>query len=210
MDHLSDLQKGLVKTAIYGVKCVGAQCEQIMRLLAELFRDEFPDVADFLERLRYVDDMAKSDTTKEEAAQIVKDTDKVLDTVKMKVKEWSITGQEPPAELSEDGVSVGIGGMRWLPKIDAFQLNIQPLHFGKKKRGRFPDDLEKFDGSFGKTIDEVTPKHLTRRMCTSVAARIYDIPSKVALLALRLKSDWRRIIIDIDPEGDKPIPESMR
>ena len=31
-----------------------------MRLFAKIFKDEFPAVADFLERLRYVDDMAKS------------------------------------------------------------------------------------------------------------------------------------------------------
>ena len=128
MDHLSDLEKGVIRTAIYGVRCVGAQCEQIMRLLAEIFKDEFPAVADFLERLRYVDDMAKSASTKEEAIKIIEDTEKVLDTVKMKVKGWSVTGQEPPSELSEDGVSVGIGGMTWLPKVDVFQLNIQPLH----------------------------------------------------------------------------------
>ena len=165
-----------------------------MRLLADIFRDKYPDVADFLERLRYVDDMAKSASTGEEAAQIIEDTEKVLDTVKMKVKGWSVSGKEPPAELSEDGVSVGIGGMTWLPKIDVFQLNIQPLHFGKKKRGRFPDDLEKFDGSFGKSIEEFTPKRLTRRMCTSVAARIYDIPGKLAPLALRLKNDLTALL----------------
>ena len=53
-----------------------------MRLLAEIFKEEFPDVADFLERLRYVDDMAKSASTKEEAMKIIEDTEKVLDIVK--------------------------------------------------------------------------------------------------------------------------------
>ena len=124
MDKLSELEKGVVRTAIYGVRCVGAQCEQIMRLLADLFRNDFPDVADFLERLRYVDDMAKSVTNKDEAIKTIEDTEKVLNTVKMKVKGWSVTGQDPPPELTEDGVSVGFGGMTWLPKIDVFKLNI--------------------------------------------------------------------------------------
>ena len=209
MDKLSELEKGVVRTAIYGVRCVGAQCEQIMRLLADYFRNDFPDVADFLERLRYVDDMAKSVTNEEEAIKTIQDTENVLKTVKMKVKGWSVTGQDPSPELTEDGVSVGFGGMTWLPKIDALKLNIQPLHFGKKKRGRFPDDLKKFDGSFGMKIDDFTPNHLTRRMCTSVTARIYDIPGKLAPLALRLKHDLRKLI-DVDPDWDNAISESLR
>ena len=116
MDKLSELEKGVVRTAIYGVRCVGAQCEQIMRLLADYFRNDFPDVADFLERLRYVDDMAKSVTNEEEAIKTIQDTENVLKTVKMKVKGWSVTGQDPSPELTEDGVSVGFGGMTWLPK----------------------------------------------------------------------------------------------
>ena len=71
LDQLSELEKGIVRTAIYGVRCVGAQCEQIMRLLADHFRDVFPAVADFLERLRYVDDMAKSVSTADEAARTI-------------------------------------------------------------------------------------------------------------------------------------------
>ena len=82
MDKLSELEKGVVRTAIYGVRCVGAQCEQIMRLLADYFRKDFPDVADLLERLRYVDDMAKSVTNEEEAIKTIQDTENVLKTVK--------------------------------------------------------------------------------------------------------------------------------
>ena len=68
---------------------------------------------------------------------------------------------------------------------------------------------EKYNGSFGKSVKEFTPKHLTRRMCTSVAARIYDIPGKVAPFALRSKKDLRRII-NIDPEWNTAISESLR
>ena len=161
-------------------------------MLADYFRNDFPDVADFLERLRYVDDMAKSVSEEEEATKTIEDTEKVLNTVNMKVKGWSVTGRDPPPELTEDGVSVGFGGMTWLPKIDALKLNIQQLHFGKKKRGRFPDDLEKFDGSYGMKIDDFTPKNLSRRMCTSVTARIYDIPGKLAPLALSRHENSRK------------------
>ena len=55
----------------------------------------------------------------------------------MKVKGWSVTGEDPSSELSEDGVSVGIGGMTWLPKVDVFQLNIQPLHLERRREEDF-------------------------------------------------------------------------
>ena len=107
-------------------------------MLADQFRDSFPDVSHFLEKLRYVD----------ESRELIKKTEHVLDTLSMKIKGWAVAGKDPPTELTEDGFSVGFAGMTWLTKIDAFKLNIQRLHFGKKKRGRYPDDLEKFDGKF--------------------------------------------------------------
>ena len=68
-------------------------------MLADYFRNDFPDVADFLERLRYVDDMAKSVSEEEEATKTIEDTEKVLNTVNMKVKGWSVTGEILPQNL---------------------------------------------------------------------------------------------------------------
>ena len=79
-----------------------------MRLLADLFRDKFPDVANFLERLRYVDDLANSVKSQEEALKLVKDTEEVLDSVEMKIKGWSITGENPPPELTDEYLLVWV------------------------------------------------------------------------------------------------------
>ena len=46
-------------------------------------------------------------------------------------------------------------------------------------------------------------------MCTSVTARIYDIPGKLAPLTLRLKHDLRKLI-DVDPDWDSPISFNFR
>ena len=51
----------------------------------------------------------------------------------MKIKGWSISGENPPEQLTEDGVSVGFSGLTWFIAIERFQLNILSLHFGKKK-----------------------------------------------------------------------------
>ena len=76
----------------------------------------------------------------------------------MSVKGWSISFQKPSPELTEDGISVAFAGLDWLPEIDCVKLRIQKLHFGKKKRGRYPDDLQKFEGSFGIKIEDFVPK----------------------------------------------------
>ena len=88
-------------------------------------------------------------------------------------------------------------------------MNIDRLHFGKKKRGRYPEDLKRYDGSFGLTLDEFVPKTLTRRMCSSVSARIYDLSGKLAPLTLRLKYDLRKLIKS-DPDWDAPISPGLR
>ena len=114
----------------------------------------------------------------------------------------------PPESVSEDRVSVGFAGMTWIPEVDSFSLRIQKLHFGKKRRGRFPDSLEMYDGSFGKTIEEFVPENLSRRNCTSVMARIFDPPGFLAPLSLKLKYDLRKLI-EAEPSWDTPISADL-
>ena len=50
----------------------------------------------------------------------------------------------------------------------------------------FSEDMEIFDGSFGRKIEDFVPPDLTRRMATSVVARIFDVPGYLAPLSLKL------------------------
>ena len=209
MDASQCLNRGIIRTAIYGVRCVGAQTEEIMRQLADEIKEKFPEVWKLLVKLRYVDDFGKSCENQGAALKLINETEHVLEAVQMNVKGWALSGEAPPADLTEDGVSVGFAGMSWKPSLDIFSLGIDSLHFAKKKRGRYPPGLLKFSGTFGKTIDEFTPEKLTRRMCTSVAARLYDIPQKLAPLHLRLKYDLRKLIQE-DPSWDNPISKVLR
>ena len=102
--------------------------------------------------------------------RLINETEKSLLKRDMHIKGLVVSGKPPPTDLSEDGASVPFAGLVWFPEIDCYKLNISSLHFSKKKRGRLPDDLVKYEGSFGMSIDEFTPKNLTRRMCTSVSA----------------------------------------
>ena len=214
LDPSKDLIRGVVKTLIYGVRCVSSQTEYVKKLLEERIRSNAGSrldlqVADFILRGWYVDDGGTSVSSHEEAESLICGTDRALASVKMQVKGWSMSFKPPPQEVSDDGISVGFAGMRWLPQVDSFSLRIQRLHFGKKRRGRFPDDLKKFDGSFGMSIDDFVPEVLTRRMCTSVMARIFDPPGFLAPLSLKLKHDLRKLI-EVDSSWDNAIIPELR
>ena len=143
LDPKNPLIKAIIRTLIYGVKCVGAQTEYLKRLLAdEVKEDRIPsismkeEVMDLLENKCYVDDFGSSTTDTKTAETIKVETEAVLGSIKMSVKGWSISFQKPSPELTEDGISVAFAGLDWLPEIDCVKLRIQKLHFGKKKRGR--------------------------------------------------------------------------
>ena len=209
MDPSKPLRRRIIRTAIYGVRCVGAQTEEIMRQVADHIKEELENVRKLLVKLRYVDDFGKANETIFDAQKLIEDTENVLDTVQMKVKGWAQSWKAPPEQISEDGKSVAFAGLSWNPLLDIFSLNIESIHFGRKKRGRYPEDLVRFSGTFGKTMEEFTPIKLTRRMCTSVAARLYDIPQKLAPLHLRLKYDLRKLI-KVDSSWDNPISTQLR
>ena len=203
LDPDSPLMRGVIRTLIYGVRCVSAQTEYVKRLVQERIRSTTDDpdkiqVADFIRDSFYVDDGGRSVPSMDEACRLTQNTDIELAAVHMKVKGWTVSFNDPSPEVSDNGVSVAFAGMTWLPKVDSFSLKIQPLHFGKKRRGRYADNLQKFEGG---SIEEFVPEVLTRRMCTSVAARIYDVPGLLAPLSLKLKHDLRKLI-EVDPTWD--------
>ena len=65
-------------TLIYGVKSVSAQSEYAIKLLADLVREEFPQVSTLLEDGRYVDDQGESKSTKEECYELIEQSNKSL------------------------------------------------------------------------------------------------------------------------------------
>ena len=209
LDNESKMVTGIIKTLIYGVKPVGNQCEEVIKLLVDDIKESFPDVARLLLYKRYVDDFGQSTTSEKQTVDLINKTTTVLGKIKMKVKGWAVSGADPPEEITEDKASVGFAGMTWFPRGDFFKLNIQSLHFSKKKRGRFPSNLLKFENTSGISVEEFTPENITRTNCTSVTARIYDIQGLLAPLTLKLKSDLRTLI-SFEPSWTATIPDHQR
>lgn len=127
----------------------------------------------------------------------------------MKVKGWAKSGLDPPEELSDTGVNVSFAGMVWFPRLDFYKLNINLLHFGKKHLGRYPPDLVKYEDKVGLTVDQFTPKEITRTNCTSVVARIYDTQGLLTPLTLKFKNDLRNLI-KVQPSWTESIPLNHR
>ena len=163
----SKILTGIIKTLIYGVKPVGNQCEEVIKLLVELVSESYPEVNRLLSDKRYVDDFGQITAGKKETETLIKETSKVLGKIQMKVKGWTESGVDPPVEMSDDGRSVGFAGMTWFPKGDFYKLTIQSLHFSKKKRGKFSSNLVKYEDTEGISIDEFTPEKITRTNCTA-------------------------------------------
>ena len=97
LDPKNPLIKAIIRTLIYGVKCVGAQTEYLKRLLADEVReDRIPsismkaEVMDLLENKCYVDDFGSSTTDTKTAETIKVETEALLGSIKMSVKGWSI------------------------------------------------------------------------------------------------------------------------
>ena len=146
----------------------------------KLLKDDFPKVVELLSRSRYVDDILKSLNTKQEALDLMEKTEKLLENIQMKIKGWSISGKNPPEEMSDDRCSITFSGLTWFPALDSYRLNISSLHFGKKSRGKHKLDLDVFDEELHGAIDDfLMDKVLTRRKCTSFMARVYDPFGKI-------------------------------
>ena len=202
------LEAVLVKLA-FGVQSVSSQSEETVKKVARSIWLQNPDVASFLIRQRYVDDLAKSCTSKAESIKLIEDTSSILkEKLNMDIKGWSISGEKPPSEVTKDDVSVELGGHIWYPEADIFTLNIPPMCFAKKQRGKLPAGEIVFDS---KTMEmkEFVPHQLTRRMITSAVAKVWDLLGKTAPVTLRIKQDIRMLIKEV-PEWDVAVSPKAR
>ena len=84
----------------------------------------------------------------------------------------------PAAYTCDDGLSVLVGGLQWFPEMDSVSVRIPSLHFGKRRRGKL-DKNTAFFSATGSPEDLINLGNfcppLTRRICASKSASIFDI-----------------------------------
>ena len=115
-----------VTSLIFGVASVAAQSEAAMEKIAELY----PDLKMILES-RYVDDLAMSVMTVEEARYIMERTTSVLTAYQLWQKGWSISGEQPDPKIAADGIML-VARLLWDVLSDTFRIKIPKVSFHEK------------------------------------------------------------------------------
>ena len=212
LDQNSEPLECVFLALIFGLKSASAQTEFMKKKLADEIREEYPDLALLLDESTYVDDMSESKSSLEEIHDLANTGDKVFGELSVTVKAWTKSGEKPSSSISDDGVSILVGGMQWFPEIDAVTVRIPRLHFGKRRRGKLDEDTQFFssDGS----LDDLTRlgkfcPPLTRRLCASKAASIFDILGLLAPIFASVKVLMSETV-KVTEDWDEEIPENLR
>ena len=139
---------------------------------------------------------------------VSKGLNEVFSLVNLNCKSWNFSGRDPDEKVSKDGVSLGVGGFRWFPKLDVFELKIPLLHFGKKRRGKLREDTKFFSGDESE-LDKFVPKVLSRRMVTSKFASIFDPTGKLGPILSEAK-ELLRDTIEATSDWDQGMSVDLR
>ena len=188
----------VIKTLIYGVKPSGQLAEVALRKTAELTKIECPLAYPVINHDMYVDDCASGNAT-------VKLRNMTTDQVMISLAKGGFTlkgitysGEDPPENLTQDGVSVTVCGLKWWSKDDKLGLNISDLNFGKKSRGRkSPDEIGKI------------PEKLTKKLCAGKVAEVYDPLGWVTPVTAGFKIDINQLTLR-GLDWDDQIPDEFR
>ena len=198
----------MIKTLIYGVSSVSAQSENSMKKLGNVVKDTKPEVKKLIDEKRFCDDLGDSKATKEECVKLADDADEVFSMVDLTCKSWNFSGQDPDMKVSKDGVSIGVAGFQWFPKLDFYIVKIPPLHFGYKRRGKLAEGTKLFSGQL-QSMDEFVPRKLNRKMVSSKFASIFDKTGKLGPVLAEAKDILRDTII-ATADWTSPMPEELR
>ena len=141
----SDPEECVFQALGFGLKSASAQSETVKEILACQIREKEPELALLLEDSTYVDDMGDSKTKLEDCTALINTADREFSEIGLKCKQWTLSGQKPSEIVSEDGLSILVGGSEWFPQVDAVSVRIPPLHFGKVRlrRGRLDKSTQK-------------------------------------------------------------------
>ena len=178
----------VIKSVIYGVKSSGNQAERALRLLVEMLHDKYPLAYDVVMRDVYVDDCISGEDTEEERDATTNQLSQCLPHGGFTLKGFTFSGEDPKDDLSEDGVSIMVGGLRYFPKGDFWMLNT---------------------GKLTETVAKIVLEKLTMRDCASVSAHIFDPPGRAVPIIAGIKLD----ISDLHKLGlewDSLIPDNLK
>ena len=191
LDPNGEIVEMVVRTLIYGVKSAGNQTMVAFQVTADQ-ADEKKNLQesggpDCLRESAYMDDIISSFLTALRRATTIKGLDETLSISQMGVKAYTLSGEPPSDEVSSDGKHVGLVGYLWNTEEDYLLLDIKPLYFGKKHRGKLPPLVE------GNVEEALRPRFTRREMCGKVAG-VYDPMGLATPVTAKLKLDLREVV----------------
>ena len=71
-----------------------------------------------------MDDLADSDRSVEAVQEIIEEAKKLFESVGLQCKGWSISGSNPHPDVTDNGLTIGVGGMEWCLMIDTVTVKI--------------------------------------------------------------------------------------
>ena len=192
-------EEKIIMTLIYGVVSSGNQAEYALRETARLQETEYPEAAKALINDTYMDDVLTGADDKDAADKLINDIDSLAPNGGFFPKGFSVAGKTPLPHLTKDGASIMALGHRWFTESDEVQLAFGPLNFAKKHRGKrvVTADSHKI------------PDKLTKSICLSKLAELFDVCGIAAPIIGGLKIDMDELVIS-DCNWDDKIPDSLR
>ena len=188
----------VIKTLIYGIRSSGNQAERGLRQIAETFKDQYPAANRILQEDVYVDDCISGDINNVETHKRADEIEVITSKGGYKLKGITLSGADPPSHLTDDEVSVTVGGMKWYSKSDEVSIAISELNFSPKRRGKKSS-----------AASNIIPEVLTRRHCASKVAEVFDITGKLSPLIAAMKFDLRELS-NLQLSWEDAIPDSLR
>ena len=146
----------------------------------------------------YVDDCLSGTCSAENVKGITDELSIALRKGGFTLKGFTFSKLDPPENLSGDQESIVVGGLKWFPKGDFLQLNINNLNFNRKIRGR------KAVGVSG-----VIPEMLSKADYVSKVGEIWDPLGRVAPITGGMKLDIS-VLHKRNLKWDDPIPNELK
>ena len=203
LDPDGEIVEMVTKSLIYGVKSAGNQTMVAFKEIAKK-AEEVPALKESggpacLQDDSYMDDIFSSFMKELQRSNTMKGLEKTLDLGRMSVKEFTVSGEPPTEKVSADGIHISLVGYLWDPVTDTLGLDIKPLYFGKKVRGRLPPSVE------GDIREALKSRFTRREMCGKVAG-VYDPLGLITPVTAKLKLDMREIV-KLKGDWDDPIDD---
>ena len=189
----------VIKTLIYGVRPSGQLAECALRRAADLFKDKYPRAWRAIHQDTYMDDNISGSESPEASRTLMDEFQITTSSAGFVTKGFVCSGEAPPENMSIDGKSVLIGGLKWFTVNDTFGINVKPLNFSKKVRGKRVQNSQ----------HGVIPDLLTKLDCVSKMAELNDPLGRIAPIIAGMKLD-RHLVHQCCVNWDDPIPNELK